>query len=112
MSHKTLRLTRRARAAFRDIGRWTEENFGRGPAQSYLAGLLEQCEALADGRAPSQSCRVLVGGEVPEDYRFTRAGQHFVVFVETGTEVVVVDFIHSRIDLPGKMAGLGKGGAQ
>jgi plasmid stabilization system protein ParE len=110
MSRKTVRLTRRAKARFRDIGRWTEEAFGRAQAASYLAKLLERVDAVAGGSAQTASCRVLAGPDVPEDYRFVRAGQHFVVFVETGTEVVVVDFIHSRMDLPGKVAGLGKGG--
>lgn len=109
MSAKTVRLTRRARTAFRDIGRWIEEAFGRGQAAHYLALLLEQCKAVAEGHMFSQSCRALVAGDVPEDYRFVRAGQHFVVFVETETEIVVIDFIHSRLDLPGKIAELGKG---
>ena len=112
MNTKTVRLGRRAKAAFRDIGRWTEEAFGRGQAAHYLAMVLERCEAVAEGHASSHSCRELVVGKVPEDYRFVRAGQHYVVFVETDTEVLVLDFIHSRMDLPGKVAGLVKGGAQ
>jgi len=44
---------------------------------------------------------------LPEDLRFTRAGQHFIVFVEMPDQVIVVDVLHSRSDLPRRLAALG-----
>ena len=38
--------------------------------------------------------------------RFARAGQHFVVFVEDTEQVIIVDFLHSRADLPRRLANL------
>ena len=43
---------------------------------------------------------------LPEDLRFTRSGQHFIVFIEDAAQVIIVDFLHSRSDLPGKIAAL------
>lgn len=74
MSRKTVRLTRRARAAFRDIGRWTEEAVGRAQAASYLTLMRERVDAVVAGDAQTGSCLVLAGPDVPEDYRSVRAG--------------------------------------
>ena len=48
----------------------------------------------------------LIAQDLPEDLRFTRSGQHFIVFIEDATQVIIVDFLHSRADLPGKLAAL------
>jgi toxin ParE1/3/4 len=100
---KTWYLLPRATAALEDIGAWTKDRFGERQADQYLEALIDRCSALADGTAQNRSCRDLVDGDVPEDYRFTRAGQHYVVFVETDAEVAVVDFVHQRMDLAGSM---------
>jgi hypothetical protein len=41
---------------------------------------------------------------LPDDLRFTRAGQRFVVFVEDAGQVIIVDFLHGRSDLPRRLA--------
>lgn len=38
--------------------------------------------------------------------RFIRAGRHFVVYAEIGEEVVVLDVIHGRADLPRRLKAL------
>ena len=52
--------------------------------------------------------------DVVEDLRFSRAGQHFVVFVEDIKQVIIIDFLHSRTDLPRRLANLPlpKGGGE
>ena len=109
---KRLGFTPEAEASLDAISEWTLMQFGPHQAKTYLTELLARCHQLAEGSANHQSCREVFAADLRDDLRFTRSGQHFVVFVETGTEVVVVDFIHSRMDLPGKIAGLGKRGAQ
>ena len=54
----------------------------------------------------SQGCRQLIDPALPEDLRFTRAGQHFIVFVADADRVTIVDFLHSRSDLPRRLAEL------
>ena len=61
-------------------------------------------EAIAKGEAASRSCAVLVSGA--EDLRFVRAGEHFLVFLDRPDEVIVVDILHSRSDLPRHVAAL------
>jgi plasmid stabilization system protein ParE len=38
--------------------------------------------------------------------RSIRAGRHFVVYTEIGEEVVVLDVIHGRADLPRRLKAL------
>ena len=100
------RLTRRAEASLVEIVRWTMETFGPRQAAAYEEDLITRCSEIADGTAQSQDCRRLIAPDLPEDLRFTRSGQHFIVFIEDTAQVIIVDFLHSRSDLPDKIAAL------
>ncbi|MBO6764419.1 type II toxin-antitoxin system RelE/ParE family toxin [Maricaulis sp.] len=97
------RLTRQAEASLVDIARWTLKTFGPRQAEAYETDLIACCHEIANGTRFSQSCRQLVGAEMTEDLRYARAGEHFVVFLEAPAEIVIVDFLHARSDLPGKL---------
>ena len=103
MIAKPWRLTRQAEASLTDIARWTLETFGRRQADAYEADLIDRCNAIASGTALSQSCRALLDPDLPEDLRFTRAGQHVIVFIEDAEWVIILDFLHARSDLPAKL---------
>lgn len=89
-----------------EIARWTLENFGPRQAAAYEQDLVDACRGIAAGVARSRGCRQLIDPGLPEDLRFTRCGQHFIVFVEDPRQVVIVDFLHSRSDLPRRLAAL------
>lgn len=103
---KPWRLTRRAETALIDIARWTIETFGPRQAAAYEDDLIATCRGIAEGTTLSQSCRQLIAPDLHEDLRFARAGQHFVVFVEDIKQVIIIDFLHSRADLPRRLANL------
>lgn len=100
------RLTRAAEASLIDIARWTFETFGPRQAGAYEEDLIATCRDIAAGTALSQDCRRLIDPDLAEDLRSTRCGQHFIVFVENPDQVIIIDFLHSRSDLPGKLAAL------
>ncbi|WP_299555814.1 type II toxin-antitoxin system RelE/ParE family toxin [uncultured Tateyamaria sp.] len=102
---RSFRLTRKAEDSLVDIARWTIERFGVRQADLYETELVARCEALARGDAVSRSCAILVDDEA--ELRYARAGEHFVVFLERPAEILVVDFLHSRSDLPRHIAALG-----
>ena len=104
---KPWRLTRQASAAFEEIARWTAETFGPRQASAYEEDLIARCAEIAAGTAVSQDCRRLIDPDLSEDLRFTRAGQHFVIFVEYPEQVIIIDVLHNRSDLPRRLAGLG-----
>lgn len=108
---KSWRLTRAAEAALSEIPTWTFETFGPRQAAAYEADLIARCEGIASGAAPSQDCRAIIAPNLAENLRFTRAGQHFVVFVEDAEQVIIVDFLHGRADLSRKLAALRNPGA-
>lgn len=110
---KPWRLTRTAEASLTDIARWTYETFGLRQAAAYEEDLIAVCREIAAGTAQTRDCRRLIDPELPEDLRFARAGQHFVIFVEGAEQVIIIDFLHSRSDLPRRLANLAapKGGS-
>ena len=103
---KSWRLTRQAEASPVGIALWTFENFGSRQSAAYEEDLIRRCIDIADGTAISQGCRQLIDPSLPEDLRFTRSGQHFIVYIKDSDQVITVDFLHSRSDLPRKLATL------
>lgn len=102
---KSVRLTKQAEEHLTEIAVWTFETFGPRQADAYEEDLIARCEQIARGSASHQSCAILVDN-IEADLRFTRAGQHFVVFLENEDEIIIVDFLHSKSDLPAKIAHL------
>jgi plasmid stabilization system protein ParE len=105
---KPWRLTRQAEASLVEIAGWTLETFGPRQAAAYEEDLITRCVAIAAGTAMSQDCRRLIDPDLPEELRFVRAGQHFVIFVEDAEQVIIVDFLHARSDLPRRLTALGE----
>jgi plasmid stabilization system protein ParE len=99
-----LRLTRRAEASLVEIAKWTIEQFGLKQADLYEAELLTRCRSILNGLAHSRSCAVLI--DEVADLRFARAGEHFLVFLDQPDEVIIVDILHARSDLPRHVAAL------
>ena len=106
MTQRPWRLTRAAEAALIDIARWTFETFGPRQADAYAEDLIATCRDIAAGTVQTQDCRRLIAPDLPEDLRFARVGQHFVVFLEGADEVIIIDVLHSRSDLPRRLADL------
>lgn len=102
---RPFRLTRRAEDNLTDIALWTLERFGPRQAGIYEVELIDRCAAIARGEAVSHSCAGLVEGG--DDLRYARAGEHFLVFLDWPDEVIIVDILHSRSDLPRHMGALG-----
>ena len=103
---KSWRLTRAAEASLIDVAHWTVETFGPRQAAAYEEDLIAVCRDIAAGTALSQDCRRLIDPNLPEDLRFARAGQHFIIFMEDAERVIIIDFLHSRADLPRRLANL------
>jgi plasmid stabilization system protein ParE len=101
---RSLRLTRRAEASLVEIAKSTIENFGLEEAELYENEVLTRCQAILNGQAHSRSCAFLIDDAA--NLRFARAGEHFLVFLDQPDEVIIVDILHSRSDLPRHVAAL------
>ena len=100
------RLTRQAETSLEDIARWTLRRFGTRQAEACGSDLIDRCEAIAAGTAPSQACCDVMDAALDPRLRFTRCGGHLIVFVERPELVIVVDILHARADLPNRLAHL------
>lgn len=105
------RLTKQAEASLLEIALWTFETFGPRQAEAYEDDLIARCHEIASGTAITQGCRQLIAPDLAEDLWFARSGQHFIVFIEDASQVIIVDFLHSRSDLSGKLAALATRGS-
>jgi plasmid stabilization system protein ParE len=103
VSGKPWRLTRAAEASLLDIALWTYQTFGPRQAEAYEADLIDRCAAIARDEAPWQSCAKVIDPRLPEDLRFTRCGEHLIVFVDEPDRVIIVDFLHGQRDLPARL---------
>lgn len=100
------RLTRRAEVSLAGIAEWTIDTFGLRQAAAYEDDLIACCNGIADGSELTFDCRRLIDSDLPESLRFARAGQHFIVFTEDPAQVVILDFLHARADLPRRLADI------
>jgi plasmid stabilization system protein ParE len=106
VSGKPWRLTRAAGATLVDIALWTYQTFGLRQAEAYEVDLIDRCDAIARDEAPWQSCAKVIDPRLPEDLRFTRCGEHLIVFLDEPDRVIIVEFLHGRRDLPARLTDL------
>lgn len=104
---KSWTLTPLAQDSLLEIALWTYDTFGPTQMERYEADILGRFAAIAEGRVVSQDCSVLLGTGQNIGLRFTRAGEHFVIFTEDRDEIVIVDFLHSQTDLPARLKSAG-----
>ena len=107
MMTKRLRVTPHAVQAIEELARWTLESFGPKHMASYEEHLVLRCMEAAIGFETGQDCRSLIDPELCEDLRYLRAGQHFVVFLQSRDQIIIIDVLHGRIDVPRRLMGLG-----
>jgi len=100
------RLTRQAEISHVEMTLWTAETFGPRQAAACEEDLIARCNEIVAGTALTQDCRKLIDPDLQKDLRFARSGQHFIVFIQEATQVIIVDFLHSRSDLPDRLADL------
>ncbi|MGH1414898.1 MAG: type II toxin-antitoxin system RelE/ParE family toxin [Pelagimonas sp.] len=106
------RLTKQAQDSLVEIAVWTLDTFGPRQAKAYEIDLIERCDRIASGEVLGQDCSVLVGPRAKPErgqsngLRFVRAGRHFIVYLEASEQIIIIDFLHARCDLPARIAAL------
>lgn len=99
-------LTPLAQASLVDIALWTIDTFGEHQVNLYEAELIDRCEAIAAGRVMLRDCSILLHSANATGHSYARAGEHFVIVVDDPHDLAIVDFLHSRSDLPRHIASL------
>lgn len=88
-------LTRQALLDLREIGRYTQQQWGRERRRQYLA-LLDRCfHTLCENPSQGQRC-----DEIRVGYRKFPSGRHVIFFREsTGGGIEIVRVLHERMDM-------------
>ena len=108
---KTIRLTRRAGSRLTDILEFSIAQWGDMVAQRYRDALVARLRALAAGELPAgRPCDLLVTSGQPLNLKYFREGGHYIIYRETATELIVLDFVHQSRNLDDHIANLSKSG--
>jgi toxin ParE1/3/4 len=102
----TVRLSAAAEADYRQILRWTVENFGAAQARNYADTLSSALQALSAGPAvPGVKERPEIGSDIRTLHvaRNGRKGRHFVMFriggSQEGEAIDVLRLLHDSMDM-------------
>ncbi len=88
-------LTKQALEDLRDIGRYTQERWGREQRRHYLALLDRSFNDLAENPSQGQRC-----DEIREGYRKFPSARHVIFYRESvGAGIEVVRVLHERMDM-------------
>ena len=87
------RVSRKAQADIRDIGRYTQRAWGNDQRRLYLAGLEAQFNLLAENPNLAPEHR-----EFSPPARLFRHRQHMIVYLPDGDGILVLRVLHARMD--------------
>ncbi|OWV39202.1 type II toxin-antitoxin system RelE/ParE family toxin [Mameliella alba] len=102
---RSYRFTRDALEDLLAIWLYTDERWGEEQADRYQDELHDACQRVADGEGFTSEV------EGKPEVRYHHCGRHFIFYVQSKSEVVVIAVLHERMDLPARLAKRLKGGA-
>ncbi|MBC8121045.1 MAG: type II toxin-antitoxin system RelE/ParE family toxin [Gemmatimonadaceae bacterium] len=92
------RITRQAADDLKDIWRYTVNNHGESQAERYVNTLKTGCERIADNPTMRQVLR-LAGNDV----RMYHCEHHYIVYLVTDAEAIIIAFLHERTDFVARL---------
>ena len=93
-------LTLRAKADLKEIGRYTQEQWGRGQRDIYLTMLDDCFRLLAANPQRGQDCSAIRSG-----YRKLNAGGQVIFYRPVvGDTIEIVRILHGRMDIEGRLS--------
>ena len=90
----SFRLTERAKADLRSIGRYTQATWGREQRNIYLARLDASFHLLAREPHRGHAC-----DDIRLGYRKYHVGRHLIFYRESTEGVKIIRILHDRMDI-------------
>lgn len=90
----TFYLTNAAKADLKDIGRYTQREWGHAQRDKYLAMLDDCFHSIAAQPLKGQDCSY-----IREGYRKQRAASHVIFYRQVDTGVEIVRILHGSMDI-------------
>lgn len=95
MTHQ-YRITPRAYEDLKEIGRYTERNWGRQQRNTYLSNLVQHFQQLASEPGLGKH-----RPEIAEGYFSFPAGSHIIFYQKNQQGIAILGLPHKQMDLPG-----------
>ena len=96
----SFRLTERAKADLRAIGRYTQTTWGREQRNIYLARLDASFHLLACEPHRGRAC-----DDIRPGYRKYHVGRHLIFYRESPEGVEIIRILHDRMDIEAHLDG-------
>jgi toxin ParE1/3/4 len=93
------RLTAKARADLIDIGRYTQQTWGRDQRNCYLSRLDEAFHGLAREPDRGRPC-----DEIRQGYRKYYQGRHVIFYRQAGEDIEIIRILHERMDIEARLS--------
>jgi toxin ParE1/3/4 len=94
------RLTQRAKADLKEIGRYTQRTWGREQRNRYLATLDASFHDLAQTPQKGRRC-----DDIRQGYRKYQVGRHVIFYRQEKTDIEIIRILHDRMDVETQLAG-------
>lgn len=93
------RVTDAAQADIREIGRYTQQKWGKAQRRIYLNGLDERFRLLA-----SQPTLAVERKEFDPPVRIHHYQSHMIIYVTNADGILIVRVLHRSMDVPGQLS--------
>jgi toxin ParE1/3/4 len=90
----SFRLTAKATADLKSIGRYTQDTWGREQRNKYLRQLDDSFHMLAQEPHKGRPCDDIRGG-----YRKYHVGRHLIFYRQAGKDIEIIRILHDRMDI-------------
>lgn len=87
------RLTTRAKRDLKEIGRYTQDVWGREQRNKYLARLDAAFHELATSPQKGRSCE-----EIRARYRKYQVSRHVIYYRQAADDIEIIRILHDRMD--------------
>ena len=95
------RLTKLAKADLKDIGRYTQDVWGREQRNRYLANLDTSFHDLARAPQKGRSC-----DDIRQGYRKYQVGRHVIFYRrQDDADIEIIRILHDRMDAETHLTG-------
>jgi len=95
----SFRLTAKAKADLRAIGRYTQKTWGREQRNRYLALLDGSFRDLANNPWKGRSC-----DDIRPGYRKLPVGRHLIFYRQAEDAIAIIRILHERMDIETHLA--------
>lgn len=94
------RVSKKAQSDIRDIGLYTQQQWGKEQRRAYLSGMQTRFERLSEN-----SLLAAERTEFTPPVRIHPYEKHLIVYIVQGGDILIVRVLHESMDIPARLSG-------